>query len=111
MFTLDHPWLLPALLLLPLLLRLVLPAYRERRVAIAVPNMGRLSALTGSEAGKGAVVLRSTLVQRVLLWITWIGLVVAAARPRRTRSHCFCCFSPPGPCPVSHGPVLCPKSA
>ena len=82
MFTLDHPWLLPALLLLPLLLRLVLPAYRERRVAIAVPNMGRLSALTGSEAGKGAVVLRSTLVQRVLLWITWIGLVVAAARPQ-----------------------------
>ena len=44
MYTLAHPWLL-SLILLPLILRLVLPPYREPKRAIRAPWFDRFAAL------------------------------------------------------------------
>jgi Ca-activated chloride channel family protein len=75
---LDHPWAL-ALLPLPILARLLLPAYREQGFALRVPFLGRL-------AGDGA---QAPVAPRASLWrigtalLAWLLLVLAAAAPVR----------------------------
>ena len=81
MYTLAHPWLL-ALILLPLILRLVLPAYREPKQAIRVPWFGRLAALLGATPGEGAVIARTSLLRLGFMWLLWSLLVLAIARPQ-----------------------------
>ena len=81
MVTLAHPWLL-ALILLPLILRLVLPAYREPKQAIRVPWFGRLAALLGATPGEGAVIARTSLFRLGFMWLLWSLLVLAIARPQ-----------------------------
>ena len=81
MVTLAHPWLL-ALLLLPLILRLVLPPYREPKQAIRVPWFGRLAALLGATPGEGAVIARTSLFRLGFMWLLWSLLVLAIARPQ-----------------------------
>jgi len=77
---LEHSW---ALLLLPLpLLPQLLPAHREEREALRAPFFARLVELTGREPAPGAVVLRATLLQRVLVGATWLLLVAALAAPQ-----------------------------
>ena len=80
MYTLAHPWLL-ALILLPLILRLALPAYREPKQAIRVPWFGRLAALLGATPGEGAVIARTSLLRLGFMWLLWSLLVLAIARP------------------------------
>jgi Ca-activated chloride channel family protein len=80
-YTLAHPWLL-ALILLPLILRLVLPAYREPKQAIRVPWFGRLAALLGATPGVGAVIARTSLLRLGFMWLLWSLLVLAIARPQ-----------------------------
>jgi Ca-activated chloride channel family protein len=80
-YTLAHPWLL-ALILLPLILRLVLPAYREPKQAIRVPWFGRLAALLGATPGEGAVIARTSLLRLGFMWLLWSLLVLAIARPQ-----------------------------
>src|SRR5262245_33865955 len=82
MLTLAHPWLL-ALFPLPLLLRLVLPAYRQSRVAVVVPFLDRLAALTGRQPARGAVVAHPPLIQQLAVWLAWLCIVFALARPQR----------------------------
>ncbi len=81
MLTLAHPWLL-LLLPLPLLLRALLPAHREPRVAVRAPFTDRLADLTGQAPADGAAVLRRKRMQWVLLASCWLLLVAGLARPQ-----------------------------
>lgn len=80
-YTLAHPWLL-ALILLPPLLRLVLPPYREPRQAVRVPWFGRMADLLGIKPGSGAVVAKTGWLRVLFQWLLWTLLVLAAARPQ-----------------------------
>jgi Ca-activated chloride channel family protein len=81
MYTLAHPWLL-SLVLLPLILRLLLQAYREPRPAVRAPWFARLATLLGLEPGEGAVVAKSSVARLLFVWLLWSLLVVALARPQ-----------------------------
>jgi Ca-activated chloride channel homolog len=81
MLTLAHPWLL-ALVVLPLLLHWLLPAYRQTKTGVVVPFLNRLVALTGRQPAPGAVAVRPPLMQRVCLWVIWLCIVLALARPQ-----------------------------
>lgn len=79
MIELAHPmWLL--LLPLPLLLHR-LPAFKHRRDSVKVPFFARLLELSEETPRTGAVVLARTKLQKILVVFTWIGLVLAAAKP------------------------------
>lgn len=81
MLTFDYPWLL-AVLPLPLLVRWLVPAYRERREGLRVPFLSRLAQLTGQEPTVGAVVLRGGWMRGVILVVVWLCVSVALARPQ-----------------------------
>jgi len=81
MYTLAHPWLL-LLILVPLVLRLVLPPYREPRQAIRAPFFDRIAALLGTTPGEGAVVARVSILRLGFQWLLWSLLVLAIARPQ-----------------------------
>jgi Ca-activated chloride channel homolog len=81
MLTLAYPWLF-CLLPLPLLLRLLLPGYRHDKAGVVVPFLDRLAALTGRQPSRGAVVARARWTQQVLLWVVWLCMLAALARPQ-----------------------------
>ncbi len=81
MYTLAYPWLLP-LILLPLILRLILPPYREPRQAIRTPWFERTAKITGAEPGEGAVVATTSWIRLLFQWLLWSLLVLALARPQ-----------------------------
>ena len=81
MYTLAHPWLL-LLILLPPVLRLLLPSYREPKQAIRAPFFDRIAALLGVTPGEGAVVARTSFLRLLFQWLLWSLLVVAIARPQ-----------------------------
>lgn len=79
MFELAQPWAL-ALLMLPLLMRLV-PPYREHRDSVRVPFFDKLVELSEQPPDSGAVILRRDRMQRALVATMWLCLVLGAARP------------------------------
>lgn len=81
MLTLAYPWLL-ALLPLPLLVRWLVPSYREPRQGLRVPFLPRLAKVTGREPTAGAVVLRGGWVRSVALIAVWVCVVAALVRPQ-----------------------------
>ncbi len=81
MFELGHPWLL-FLLPLPLLVRWLVPAYRESKESVRAPFFAELSDRAGLRPSSGAVVLQRNIGQRLLLPLAWLLLVTAAARPQ-----------------------------
>jgi Mg-chelatase subunit ChlD len=81
MLTFAYPWLL-ILIVLPLLLHRVLPAYRQTMSGVVVPFLDRLAALTGQQPAPGAVIVRPPLIQQVFLWAVWLCTVLALARPQ-----------------------------
>jgi len=81
MYTLSYPWLL-LLVLVPPVLRRLLPAYREARPALAVPWFRRMADLLGQTPARGAEVARAGLPELLFLWLLWALLVVAIARPQ-----------------------------
>ncbi|MBP3960964.1 VWA domain-containing protein [Gemmata sp. G18] len=81
MLTLAYPWLL-AVLPLPVLVRWVVPAYREHREALRVPFVPRLARLTGQEPTTGAVVLRGGWGRGFALVGVWLCVVFALVRPQ-----------------------------
>src|SRR5688500_17136387 len=81
MLTFASPWLL-VFIALPLLLHRLLPAYRQTKIGVVVPFLGRLAALTGQQPAASAVVARSPFIQRVVLWAVWLCTVLALARPQ-----------------------------
>src|SRR5512132_3869447 len=81
MFTVADPWLL-MLLVLPMLLHRLLPAYRQTKTGVAVPFLAQLAALTGQQPAPGAIIVRPPLIQRLCLGIMWLCIVAAIARPQ-----------------------------
>lgn len=81
MYTLAYPWLM-LLILLPPLLRLVLPAYREPKQAIRTTWFGRIAKLLGAEPGEGAVIAKTSWIRLLFQWVLWSLLVLAIARPQ-----------------------------
>lgn len=81
MLTLAAPgWL--ALVVLPLVLLRLLPAYRPARVGLAIPFLDRLLRLTGRSASL-APQAKPPLLQQGALWGCWLLTVLALARPQR----------------------------
>jgi Ca-activated chloride channel homolog len=81
MMALSHPWLL-LLILLPPVLRLVTPPYRESRQAIRVPWFQRMATLLQQQPADGAVVAGAKSAELVFFWILWVLIVLALARPQ-----------------------------
>ena len=81
MLSIAHPWLF---LLLPLawLIRRLLPAHHERKAAVRVPFMQRLSRLAGLQPGSGVAVASRPLSQWLVLALTWLLIVTALTRPQ-----------------------------
>jgi Ca-activated chloride channel family protein len=81
MLTFAHPWLF-MLAPLPWLARSILPAYHERKAAVRVPFLQRLSRLAGLQAGSSVAVAKRPLSQWLVLGLTWLFVVAAIARPQ-----------------------------
>ncbi len=81
MLTFAHPWLF-LLLPLPWLFRMLLPAHHERKAAVRVPFLQRLSRLAGLQPGSGVAVARRPLSQWLVLSLAWLFIVAALTRPQ-----------------------------
>lgn len=81
MFVFSYPWLL-LLIILPPLLRYVLPAYHEPRQAVSVPWFQRMADVLGQQPSDGAVIIPAKKIELLFLWFLWTVLVVAIARPQ-----------------------------
>jgi len=81
LFVLSYPWLL-LLILLPPVLRQLLPAYREPRAALSVPWFQRMARVLDQQPSDGAVIVQAKPVELLYLWLLWTILVVAIARPQ-----------------------------
>jgi len=81
MLTFAYPWLI-LLLPLPWLVRWLLPAHHERRAAVRVPFMKRLSLIVGLQPGSGVAVARRALSQWLVLGLAWLLIIVAITRPQ-----------------------------
>lgn len=81
MYQLDYPWLL-AVLPVPLLVWLVLPAYREHSDAIRLPFFTDVARIAGVTPSAGAVILRTNWLQKIVAPLAWGLVVVALARPQ-----------------------------
>lgn len=78
---LAYPWML-LLVVLPVLLRPLLPAWREERKAIRLPWFDRIAALTGQRPDKKSGVSPLQWWEAILLMLLWSLLVLALARPQ-----------------------------
>ncbi len=81
MLTFLHPWVL-ALVVIPVLLRRFLPAYREAKQAVRVPWFARVTKLVGGTPSEGAVIAETTWKQQFFNYFLWVLLVSALARPQ-----------------------------
>jgi Ca-activated chloride channel family protein len=80
-FLIAQPWLF-LLLPLPWLVRAWLPAYQERKSAVRVPFLRRLAGLTGQTKESTVATARRPVSQWLILGLTWLLVVGAAARPQ-----------------------------
>jgi Ca-activated chloride channel family protein len=81
MFTLAHPWLL-LLILLPPILRLLVPPYRETQQAVRVPWFQRMANVLNQNPAEGAVIAETKTPVLIFLCLLWILIVLALARPQ-----------------------------
>ena len=81
MLTCAHPWLF-LLAPLPWIIRRLLPAHHERKAAVRVPFMQRLSRLAGLQPGSGLAVAKRPLSQWLVLSLSWLLVVMAITRPQ-----------------------------
>jgi Ca-activated chloride channel family protein len=84
---LELPWVL-LLLPAPLLVWLLLPAYRERQESVRIPFFEEATAATGRKPSSGAVVLRLNWLQRIVAPLVWVLIVLAVYRPEPAPSVC-----------------------
>jgi Ca-activated chloride channel family protein len=80
MLEFTQPWAL-ALLLLPLLVRWLLPPHRESQDSLQVPYFQRLVLLSGETPRASASVLKRRRAQALVSLMGWCLLVAAAAQP------------------------------
>jgi len=81
MLTFTHPWLV-LLLPLPWLIRQLLPTHHERKAAVRVPFLERLSKLVGLEPGSDVAIASRPISQWLMLASVWILLITAITRPQ-----------------------------
>jgi Ca-activated chloride channel family protein len=81
MFEFTYPWMF-ALLVLPFFIRLLAKPYKEQREAVQAPFFETLQKVTGQTPGRGAVILRPKLFQKLTLPLAWLLIVSAMARPQ-----------------------------
>ena len=81
MLTFAYPWL-AGLVLLPLLVLWLLPAYAERRRGVRVPFFGLLVSLTGQQPRAGVVVGRRGPWRSASLIACWLLAIAALMRPQ-----------------------------
>jgi Ca-activated chloride channel family protein len=81
MLTFAHPWLF-VLLVLPWVIRRLLPPHHERKAAVRVPFMQRLSRLTKLQPEGGIAVAKRPASQWLVLLTAWLFVVIALARPQ-----------------------------
>jgi len=75
-----YPWAF-VLLLVPVLVTLFAPAYKERKSSIKVPYFARLVDVTGETPQSGAVLLNRNNIQRIIVAFSWLCIVTAIAKP------------------------------
>jgi Ca-activated chloride channel homolog len=81
-YRLEYPWLL-ALLPLPLLVYWLGPSYKEEQDSLRLSFFSYLSSSMGITPQPGAVVPKSTWLQKLLAPLCWGLIVLALARPQR----------------------------
>ena len=69
------------LLVLPFVARLLFKSYKENKASVQVPYFYRLVHISGKTPTKGAVLLESNRLQKILVIFGWIVLVTALAKP------------------------------
>lgn len=82
MYRLEYPWLL-ALLPLPLFIYWLLPSYKEEQDSLRLSFFSYISSALGVTPQPGAVVPRSTWLQKILAPVCWCLIVLSLARPQR----------------------------
>lgn len=80
MIVFKHLWLL-CLLPLPLLVYLLLPAFRQRALAIRIPFFALAAEASGAKVAAGSQVYRKGVIGVLLAALVWCALVVAIAKP------------------------------
>ncbi len=81
MLTIAHPWLL-LLLPLPWIFRKFFPAHHQRKEAVRVPFMQRISRSLKLQPGQDVVTSKRPKSQWLMLCTAWLCLVAAIARPQ-----------------------------
>jgi Ca-activated chloride channel family protein len=81
MYVLAYPWLL-LLVLLPVLIRWLSPAYRDNKPALVVPWFNRMANFLNEKPEKGLNVNISGFIESLFIWLLWFLLVIAIARPQ-----------------------------
>lgn len=80
MIEFAYPWNF-VLLLLPVLVVWLAPAYKEKKHSVQVPYFARLVDVTGETPQSGAVILNRRNTQRFVVAFAWLCLVTAMAKP------------------------------
>lgn len=80
MFEFDFPWAFICLPI-PLLIYFIGPLYRDYSEAVRVPFFRRIASLSGERPSQGSIVRQKNAWQKTMVFISWILLVLAAAKP------------------------------
>ncbi|TYK64852.1 VWA domain-containing protein [Colwellia echini] len=80
MIEFAYPWAF-LLVLLPIIVTLFAPAYKEKKPSIKVPYFANLVDITGEKPQTGAVLLNRNNLQRLMVFIAWLCIVTAIAKP------------------------------
>ncbi len=81
MLEFEYIWMF-LLLPLPIIIWLILPAYKEKQESIRIPFFEEISSATGIKPSQGAVINKLNLLQKLLAPIIWILLIAAIAKPQ-----------------------------
>ena len=81
MLSIAHPWLL-LLIPLPWIIRNLLPAHHERKEAVRVPFIQRISRSLDIKPGEQLVISKRPFSQWLMLGLAWLFLILAIARPQ-----------------------------
>ncbi|WP_339617485.1 VWA domain-containing protein [uncultured Gilvimarinus sp.] len=80
MIVFKHLWLL-CLLPLPLLLYFLLPAFRQKTLAVRIPFFSLAAEASGAKVAAGSQVYRKGVLDVLLAALVWGALVAALAKP------------------------------
>jgi Ca-activated chloride channel family protein len=81
-YRLEYPWTL-ALLLLPLLVRWLLPPYKEEQASLRLSFFSYISSAVGITPQPGAVIIKTNWLQKILAPVCWCLIILSLARPQR----------------------------